>query len=79
MLSCGIEPPASVFDATSINKMGSLLGTEKSTQLMEGNRWYGLNPEVAESIGHAVNHSVTGSIPPVALHEPMYARPGSDP
>ena len=23
---------------------------------MEGNRWYGLNPEVAESIGPAVNH-----------------------
>jgi hypothetical protein len=28
MRSCGIEPPASVFDDTSI-KMGALLGTEK--------------------------------------------------
>jgi hypothetical protein len=28
MLSCGIKPPASVFDDTSI-KMGALLGTEK--------------------------------------------------
>jgi hypothetical protein len=35
MLSCGIEPPASVLDDTSI-KMGSLLGTEKWTRLMEG-------------------------------------------
>jgi hypothetical protein len=59
MLSCGIEPPASVLDDTSI-KMGSLLGTEKCTRLMEGNWWYGPNPEVAESIGHVVNRSVTG-------------------